>query len=215
MGSKNSVAKVEWSGVILYAQPRIRLLRSFDEVHHSYLGYVLCIEGLVGDEQRRALIAIGKAAQLKNGFQRGMMISGKSVPVENTKNEVAEYYKTSALRVLSADDQRSSAKEPPYFFSPMELAEYRERGHRRLSAKSYSGKCFGCAWGCKMPVEITIDHWKPSMKRYRTETFCYGPLSCEYYTPGPKRVVPGRNGMSYTEEDWVDEQNTAHRQPDE
>jgi hypothetical protein len=27
--------------------------------------------------------------------------------------------------------------------------------------------------------------------------------------------VPGRNGMSYTEEDWVDEQNTAHRQPDE
>jgi hypothetical protein len=24
-----------------------------------------------------------------------------------------------------------------------------------------------------MPVEIIIDHWNPSQKRYRFETFCY------------------------------------------
>jgi hypothetical protein len=54
-----------------------------------------------------------------------------------------------------------------------------------------------------MPVEIIIDHWNPSRVRYRTETFCYGPLSCPLYNLGPTRKVPGRNGMSYEEPDWL------------
>jgi hypothetical protein len=29
------------------------------------------------------------------------------------------------------------------------------------------------------------------------------------------RKVPGRKGMSYTEEDWVDDDATAHRGPDD
>jgi len=66
-----------------------------------------------------------------------------------------------------------------------------------------------------LPVEIIIDHWNPSKKRYRFETFCYGPKSCAFYRAGPKRKVPGRKGMSYTEEDWVDEDATAHRGPDD
>jgi len=66
-----------------------------------------------------------------------------------------------------------------------------------------------------MPVEIIVDQWKPSNKRYRLETFCYGPLSCPSYKAGPTRKVPGRRGMSYEEEDWVDEDATAHRAPDE
>lgn len=53
------------------------------------------------------------------------------------------------------------------------------------------------------------------MKRYRSETFCYGPKSCRFYRPGPSRKVPGRRGMSFDEEDWVDEEETAHRGPDE
>jgi hypothetical protein len=35
------------------------------------------------------------------------------------------------------------------------------------------------------------------------------------YKPGPTRKVPGRNGMSYEEPDWVDENDTSHRRPDE
>ena len=66
-----------------------------------------------------------------------------------------------------------------------------------------------------MPVEMIIDQWKPWQKRYRFETFCYGPKSCPNYKAGPKRKVPGRKGMSYTEEDWVDEEATSHRGPDE
>ena len=39
--------------------------------------------------------------------------------------------------------------------------------------------------------------------------------SCSSYKPGPTRKVPGRNGMTYEEEDWVDQDATAHRGPDE
>ncbi len=66
-----------------------------------------------------------------------------------------------------------------------------------------------------MAVEIIVDHWNPSVRRYRTETFCYGPKSCPSYRAGSKRKVPGRRGMSYTEEDWIDEGATAHRSDDE
>ncbi len=70
-------------------------------------------------------------------------------------------------------------------------------------------------WGCWMPVEMIIDQWNPSKRRYRTETFCYGPLFCPFYESGPARKVPGRHGMSYTEEDWVDAEATSHRGPEE
>jgi len=66
-----------------------------------------------------------------------------------------------------------------------------------------------------MPVELIIDHWNPDEKKYRTETFCYGPKSCRFYRPGPSRKVPGRRGMTFDEEDWVDEEETAHRGPDD
>lgn len=64
---------------------------------------------------------------------------------------------------------------------------------------------------CRMPVEMIIDHWNPSKKQYRFETFCYGPKSCSFYRAGPPRKVPGRKGMSYTEENWVDEDATLNR----
>ena len=32
---------------------------------------------------------------------------------------------------------------------------------------------------------------------------------------GPARKVPGRHGMSYTEEDWVDDEATSRRGSDE
>jgi hypothetical protein len=42
-----------------------------------------------------------------------------------------------------------------------------------------------------MPVEMIIDQWNPSRRRYRTETFCYGPISCPLYEAEPVRKVPG------------------------
>lgn len=67
-----------------------------------------------------------------------------------------------------------------------------------------------------MAVDIITDHWYRSQKRYRAETFCYGPLSCRLYEAGPTRTVPGRMGTSWEEEeDWVDQDAVAHRDADE
>lgn len=64
-------------------------------------------------------------------------------------------------------------------------------------------------------MEMIIYHWNPSRKWDRFETFCYGPQSCALYKAGPTRKIPARKGMSYTEEDWVDEGTTTHRGPDD
>ena len=66
-----------------------------------------------------------------------------------------------------------------------------------------------------MPVEMIIDQCNPKLREDPFETFCYGPKSCGLYRAGPTRKVPGRKGMSWEEEDCVDEDTTAHRRPDE
>jgi len=104
---------------------------------------------------------------------------------------------------------------PPWYGVPPELPVYRARGHRRLAARTYEIKCSSCIWGCLMPVEMIVDQWNPHHRRYRTETFCYGPLSCPSYAAGPKRVVRGRKGMSWEEPDWVDKEAVSHRSQDE
>ena len=104
---------------------------------------------------------------------------------------------------------------PPWRVVPPLLPIYRQRGHRRLAARTYQDKCTTCMWGCRMAVEMIIDQWNPSAQRYRTETFCYGPRSCPVYQSGPARKVPGRHGMSYPEEEWVDDEATSHRGLDE
>lgn len=80
---------------------------------------------------------------------------------------------------------------------------YRARGHRQLAAKAYEEECTTRIRGCHMPVGVTMRQRNPSNRRYRTATFCHGPRSCSFYRAGPARKVPGRPGMSYTEEDWV------------
>lgn len=63
-----------------------------------------------------------------------------------------------------------------------------------MSSRTYETSCRTCIWGCKMPVEIIVDNW---------------------YKAGASRKVPGRNGMSYEESDWVGEQVTGHRSLEE
>jgi hypothetical protein len=206
--------KIPWSGHLLAVQPRIRLIRSFDRRYHSYQGYVLRIEGKCGGEAGQFLIAVGKGAHKKHQFQKGMELSGVSTPVEDEQREVAGLYRTSAIIILNEPGDTATAG-PPFHGVPPNLAIYRDRGHRRLSAKTYTAKCTTCIWGCDMPVEMVVNHWNPSEKQYRFETFCYGPLNCPVYRPGPARRVPGRKGMVYEEEDWVDEEATSHRDPTE
>ena len=206
--------KLKFHGTITSVQPRIRLLRSFDQRSHSYLGYVLRIDGTVNNEKKKFRIAVGKGANEKYQFQIGQTLNGECLPVADPRLEPAEYYKVSGLKVIIFNE-KSNANPPPWHGIPDTLEVYRKRGHRRLATITYEKSCTSCIWGCKMPVEMIIDQWNPSNKGYRFETFCYGPKSCSVYKAGPTRKVPGRKGMVWEEEDWVDEQETEHRDLDE
>jgi len=206
--------KIQWRGILISIQPRIRLIRSFDQRSHSYLGYALRLKGKVGDQEKEFLIGIGKEAQAKHRFLAGDLIEGESLPVADSRLEPVEFYKTSKLRILKRSNLELGTP-PPWLGVPKDLPTYRQRGHRRLDARTYVAKCLACIWGCRMAVEMIIDHWNPQQRRYRFETFCYGPLSCHVYRSGPTRKVPGRQAMTWEEEDWVDEEATLHRELDE
>lgn len=209
-----TLEKLEWQGQVAAVQPRIRLMRSFDERSHSYLGYLLRVRGSIEDELRELTIAVGKAAHRKHRFRAGDQVSGRAVPVADPRLETADLYKASALRVLARGHQPTEDR-PPFLSVPPALEVYRKRGHRRLAARTYDTKCSTCIWGCQMAVEMIVDHWNPSVRRHRRETFCYGPKSCSLYKAGPTRKVAGRKGMSWEEQDWVDDEATAHRGPDD
>jgi hypothetical protein len=202
-----------WTGTVQSIQPRIRLSRSFDQASHSYLGYVLKLEGTVSNEHRTFSVAIGPAQQKKFHIEAGDTLSGLAEPVPDPRMETAEFFRVSKLKVEKTP--LLHAQEPPWLGPPPALEIYRQRGQRRLAATTFEKSCSACIWGCRMPVEMIIDHWNPAKRKYRFETFCYGPKNCSIYSAGAKRIVPGRNGMKYIEEDWVDEQSTSHRSDEE
>ena len=188
-------------------------MRSFDQRQHSYLGYTLLVDGYIGGNPSQFLVGIGKGAQEKYHFQAGDKVTGFCEPVVDPRKESVDYYKVSKLTVLTRRDEPSIP--PPWKDQVVDLDKYRERGHRRLSDTTYDKYCHLCKWGCRMAVEIIVDHWNPGKKRFRMETFCYGPKSCKFYKAGATRKVPGRKGMTWEEEDWIDEHDTAHRDTDD
>ena len=132
--------KITWQGTLLSVQPRIRLLRSFDQRNHNYLGYALRLQGTIGDDEREFTVGIGKAAQAKHQFRAGDILSGKAQPVADARLEPVEFYKASGLKLI----ERAAdvlPLPPPWFGVPPELPVYRHRGHRRLDARTYEAKC--------------------------------------------------------------------------
>ena len=207
--------KYIFTGKIISIQPRIRLTRSFDEASHTYLGYAITLDGELDNTNTTFSIGVGKAAHAKHQFKVNDVISGECVQVPDPDTEPTDYYKVSKLKVITRSTTITNISEP-WELVPPELEVYRERGHRRLAARTYDTKCSSCMWGARMPVEIIIDNWNSRGRRkYRFETFCYGPLNCKLYKAGPNRKVEGRNGMVFVEEDWVDTMNVEHRGEDE
>lgn len=206
--------RLSWEGRLTGVQSRIDLGRSFDQRFHSYLGYLLIVEGRVAGEAREFRVRIGPGTQAKHEFRAGDLVRGIAHPVTDPDREIAEFYKASALELLERPSGPPPAA-PPWLGVPPALDVYRERGHRRLDARTYEASCRACLWGCRMPVAMIVDQWKPDIVKRRFETFCYGPKSCSLYRAGPTRKVPGRRGMSWEEEDWVDEEATSGRGPDD
>lgn len=206
--------KIDWHGTVTSVQARFRLGRSFDQRHHEYLGYALRVHGEIDGRAGSAWFGVGSAAHEKHRFHVGQQISGRAEPVADRRLEVVDYYKVS--RLVVAEGATVAVSPPPWHGVAPPIETYRERGHRRLAARTHaSAACSSCIWGAHMAVELIIDHWNPGNRRYRTETFCYGPKSCRLYRPGPSRKVSGRRGMSFDEGDWVDDEETAHRGPDD
>ena len=206
--------KLTWSGVVAAVQPRIRLLRSFDQRHHSYMGYALLVEGAIGGSASRFWVGVGKALHAKYSVQAGDTAEGSCVAVQDPNLEWVEYYRVSGFTVIARRPD-GVPRPPPWLGVPPALEVYRERGHRRLAAQTYEGSCVPCIWGSRMAVQMIIDQWDPSKQKFRQETFCYGPKSCGLYRAGPPRKVPGRKGMIWTEEDRVDDEATSRRSGDE
>ena len=101
------------------------------------------------------MVAIGKAAQAKHGFRAGDQVAGMGEPVAKPKLETADIYKASGLKGVARGAEAICS--PPPFFGPLPALEvYRERGHRRLAACTYSTKCPTCIWGCEMPLSGAI-----------------------------------------------------------
>jgi len=205
--------KVGWTGRIVGVQPRIRLTRSFDQRYHEYVGYVLRLDSSTAEGAGTLTVGVGPAAQAKFQFRVGGTVEGEGTPVSEPERDTVQLHKASKLRYRAPLGEPTLS--PPWTGIAPPLPVYRERGHRRLDGRVYDRSCLACIWGARMPVTLIIDQWKPDIRRYRFETFCYGPKSCPLYRAGPTRKVPGRRGMSWEEEDWVDTDATAHRGVDD
>jgi hypothetical protein len=78
-----------------------------------------------------------------------------------------------------------------------------------LNSELFRKHCFTCMWASKPAVEIEYEFGK--VKRYRKETFCYGPRSCPLYNMGPPRQVPHFDSFPSLDEGWMDDLCTEHR----
>jgi hypothetical protein len=194
--------KVHFSGRVIAVKGRIRLLRSFDQISHSYHGYTVVMNGSVDGEKVQELrVAVGPKAHEQHRFRNGDEIEGLAVPVPDPRQEWATHYKVSGLKVVRRGPETEDVSPHPEGGIAAPLGVYRQQGHRRLDPKTYSKSCQRCPWGLVMATEIIVDHWKPWIKRWRFETHCYGPRDCPRYRAGKARTVPGRKpGMI-----WVDD----------
>ena len=111
------MTKIKVEGRIVSIQPRIRLLRSFDQRQHNYPGYALLVESAA--DRKQVWIGVGPAAQAKFGFCAGGNFSAEVEPVANSDLEPVDYYKAAKIRYTPGNSQPGSP--PPWFSVPPDL----------------------------------------------------------------------------------------------
>jgi hypothetical protein len=198
--------KIKWAGRITAVQPRTRVWRYVsDNRTHYHTGYNLFLTG----DQGAFSVAISEKQQQKMAFRIGDLATGTAWTKKHPKREAADYYRAGALKVVERADEMDSTSEPWIACVPA-LAVYEARGARMLATARWRGKCHGCIWANKASVEIQWCFDK-DIKRYRLETFCYGPKSCSHYAMGKPRNVPYRGGRSGVDDGCLDDIITDHR----
>lgn len=211
---KNISIKIKWQGTVISIQPRTTVWRYvLDNRTHSLIGYNLFLDGQVNGGNIRFSIAISEKQQQMNEFRIGNVLSGTAWTKIYSVSDYADYYRAGALRKMITAEFVDKAAPPPWKIAPPDLKTYGDRGARMLSLSCWKGKCFQCIWANMAAVEIEYD-WGVS-KKYRFESFCYGPKSCKCYKMGKARSVPYKGrGTSY-DDGWLDEICTESRDDNE
>lgn len=202
--------KVRWSGVVTAIQPRAWVWRyKTDNRTHNLTGFNLWVNGKDG----KVVVAISALQRQKLGFRLGDTASGTAWPVQGKKREIADLYRAGDLKVLNRPDRNADQGGPPFVDMIPDIEIYRQRGCRLLDATLWRTACMSCLWANKSRVEIEYDFGKS--KRYRSETFCYGPKSCPKYAMGEPREVPYRDCWPSLDDGCLDSCLTGSRGEDD
>ena len=211
----NNPSKVNWQGEIVSIQPKTRIWRYLtDNRTHYHLGYNLFIEGSSSEGKKQYTVAISEKQQLKMLFRIGDVIEGTAWTKQYAEREFADYYRSGSLKILNRSVDNLEISAPPWIMLPPTMQIYEERGARLLSKSLWETKCFKCIWANMANVEIQWDFDK-DVKKYRFETFCYGPRSCKLYKMGRARSVPYKNRDSAIDDGYLDELCTEGRDEEE
>lgn len=212
--SENESLKVNWQGKIVSIQPRTRVWRYLtDNRTHYHLGYNFFIEGDSSDGKKQFTVAVSEKQQ-KGLFRIGDSLQGTAWTPKYKEREFADYYKVGSLKLLGRLEENDESAAPPWIILPPSIQTYEERGARQLSKSLWETKCFKCIWANMANVEIQWD-FDRDIKKYRFETFCYGPISCKYYKMGRPRSVPYKNRDSAVDDGYLDILCTDRRDEDE
>ena len=213
--SGNISEKVVWRGQVTAIQPRTRVWRyTTHNRTHYHLGYNLFLEDNEGSDPTSFTVGISEKQQAKGLFRIGDRLQGTAWTPKYPNREFADYYRAGGLKVLVRTEEAKEVEPPPWIMPPPPLAVYEERGARILSRSRWKGKCFRCIWANMANVEIQWD-FDRDIKRYRFETFCYGPKSCKFYAFGRTPTVPYRNMCSFPDSGALDEIITERRGEDD
>ena len=189
--TEDTSSKVNWQGKILSIQPRTRVWRYLtDNRTHYHLGYNFFIEGHSSEGKNQFTVAISVKQQIRK-FRVDMCFKD-SVTKKYKEREFADYYRAGSLKLIDRVNDNANEKTPPWIMMAPSMQTYEERGARILSKSQWKTKCFQCVWANMANAEIQWD-FDRDIKKYRFETFCYGPKSCKYYKMGRPRSVPYRN----------------------
>ena len=140
---------------------------------------------------------------MKGLYQIGDVIQGTAWTKMYDEREFADYYRAGSLKLLERLKDNVKIMPPPWAMMPPSIQTYEERGARILSKSLWKTKCFQCVWANMANVEIQWD-FDRDIKKYRFETFCYGPKSCKYYKMGRPRSVPYKNRDSDLDDGYLD-----------
>ncbi|EKD28691.1 MAG: hypothetical protein ACD_79C00245G0001 [uncultured bacterium] len=208
----NLNSKISWQGKLQSIQPRTRIWRYVtDNRTHYHLGYNLFLKSDIGDE---FCVAISEKQQQKFLFRIGDSIQGEAWTKKYKEREYADFYRAGSLKLLNRENEKIKSLPPPWIMLPPSMKTYEERGARMLSQEKWKSKCFTCIWANMANVEIQWDFDK-NIKRYRFETFCYGPISCSNYSMGKPRSVPYKGKPSVLDDGCLDDLCISCRDDDE